>query len=64
MNGRHSLWLASSLADDARRRAARTRRSAGYRIEAAVKAESKPAPQRGWIARILRPATGRPNAAG
>jgi hypothetical protein len=64
MNGRHSLWLASSLADDARRRAAEARRSAGYRIEASVKLDPRPAPQRGLIARILRPATGRPNVAG
>jgi hypothetical protein len=64
MYGRQSLALARSLAEDARRRAAEERRSAGYRTEEVVIAARRPAGLRAWLARVLRPATHWPNVAG
>jgi hypothetical protein len=64
MYGRQSLSLAHSLADDARRRAAEERRSAGYRTEKVVTPTPRHGGLRAWIGRALRPATHWPNVAG
>jgi hypothetical protein len=63
MYGRQSLSLAHSLADDARRRAAEARRTAGYRTEEVVIAKPRSG-LRERIGRALRPATHWPNLAG
>ena len=64
MYGRQSLAIARSLAEDARRRAAEERRSAGYRTEEVVIPAPRPGGLRSWIGRALRPATHWPNVAG
>jgi hypothetical protein len=64
MYGRQSLGLARSLAEDARRRAAADRRSAGYRTKSIVAVAPRPAGLRAWLARAIRPTTRRPEVVG
>ena len=61
MHGRPSLWLASSIAEDARRRAAWDRRAGGYRTVAAVVRTPRETTLRVRLGRLLRPSVRHPN---
>ena len=64
MYARQSMWLAHSLADDARRRAAEDRRHAEFAAVAAGKAADRPSIVRPWLGRLIRSTTSRREVTG
>jgi hypothetical protein len=64
MYARQSMWLAHSLAEDARRRATEDRRAAQFAAVAATRAGDRPSIVRPWLARLIHPLTSWPGAAG
>ena len=55
IDARRSLSIAATLADEARRRAAEDRRSAGYRTQATVTRPPRRSVSRGLLDFLLRP---------